>query len=123
MNALTVTGLFMWSVAVGLRDGYTWTAFRDRLPFNYHLMRRYIEQGGLCVVFFGLGGFEGLLLAVGLMWAFTFLVYEPCLDYMITGRWVWFKKSNPYEGRNVGRWEQIALTITGMVLAVVGWLW
>ena len=110
----------MWSIAVGLREGYTFGNYYKLTDKQYHFIRRYIEQGGLVVVFLGLGGISSCLIGTGLMWAFTFTVYEPCLDWMAKGKWVWFKKVNPYDGRNVGRMEQIILTVAGFSMFGIG---
>ena len=110
----------MWSIAVGLREGYTFGNYYKLTDKQYHFIRRYIEQGGLVVVFLGLGGISGCLIGTGLMWAFTFTIYEPCLDWMAKGKWRIFKKVNPYNGHNVGRVEQIALTLIGLLISLTG---
>ena len=127
MNTLLIyTGVFLWSLSTGLREGYTWTARRDRLPLmDYHAWRM-IEQLGICLSVYGAGGLKYLLIYIGLNWAMVFTIYEPALDYMMRGRWIWFKKINPYNicgyKWNFGRWQQIALTLTGAIILCVSLL-
>ena len=110
--------ILVWSVAVGIREGYTFGG-RDRLSdIEYHFIRRYLEQGAIVMLGLALGGVRGSMLVAGAMWAFTFTVYEPFLDFISTGKWVWFKKINPYNGKNQGRTQQIILTLAGIALLI-----
>ena len=123
-----VLGAIIWAFAVGFREGYTWTKFRDRLPImDYHAWR-YMEQFG--ILFSVIGAYhvvsiwQAVLFYVGLNWLLTYTIYEPCLDYMVTGRWVWFKKSNPYNicgfKFNQGLIYQLSVTILGLILILKG---
>ena len=119
-----VLGAIIWAFAVGFREGYTWTKFRDRLPImDYHAWR-YVEQFAIFLMILGSAGWECTILYTGLNWFTTYTIYEPCLDYMVTGRWVWFKKSNPYNicgfKFNQGLAYQLTVTILGLILILKG---
>jgi len=117
----------MWSIAIGMREGITFGNFYKLTGKQYHLIRRYLEQGGLVLSVFGLGlhisllwAFKMALIFTGLMWMLTFPVYEVALDKTSKGEWKFFKENNPYDGKNQGRWKQIGLTMMGLLLLLIG---
>jgi len=119
-----IIGTFLWSLATGFREGYTWK--RGKFPvLDYHSWR-YIEQLGIVLNVIGaylIGTPDALLMYIGLNWAMVFTVYEPALDWMIKRKLVFFKKENPYEilGHkwNMGRTQQIALTLIGLSIFLI----
>jgi len=121
--AIGAIGVFLWSFATGYREGYTWTQNRARLDFlDYHAWRM-VEQLGIVLIAYGLSGAKGMLLYVGLNWSLLYTVYEPVLDYMVTGRWTWFKNHNPYTicgfKLNQGRVYQMFMTVIGVAAVCI----
>lgn len=121
-----IAGILAWSFATGLREGYTFMVRRLRIPrlplMRYHWWR-YVEQLGIVAMIYGSCGLRITVLYIGLNWLLVYTVYEPALDWMIEGELVFFKEENPYEGVNMGRPVQIAVTLAGMALIIIAIKW
>ena len=131
---ILILSVFMWSNATGFREGFTWQNARRRaktpLPlFDYHTWR-YIEQFSIfgSIIATAFIGWQAIIIYWGANWFFVYVSYEPCLDYMVQGRWIWFKSNNPYTIRicgkeytfNNGTAYQITLTLIGLTLTIIG---
>lgn len=117
-----ISGVLIWSIATGLREGFTWGSNRILPLLNYHGWRM-VEQLGILLMIYGTAGPRAALFYLGVNWSLVFTVYEPFLDWQMTRRWVFFKRDNPYEGINMGRPFQLVITFTGvgMILASIWW--
>jgi len=120
MTSLAI-GVFLWSLATGLREGYTWTGGNFPFMNDYHAWRM-VEQLGILMMIYGAGGASLAWMYLGFNWLFVYTIYEPALNYMITGRLVFFDNNNLYTifgvKFNQGTVYQLLFTIISLVIII-----
>ena len=121
---LAIISIVLWSLAVGLREGFTWHG-GDMPLIDYHSWR-YIEQIGIVLFVLSIANLYKTIFYIGLNWSMVFTIYEPALNFMGSGKLQWFIDSNPYTimgySVNQGTKYQILFTVIGLALAFYGYL-
>jgi len=79
-----------------------------------------VEQLGILLMIYGVGGVSWAWMYIGINWLFLYTIYEPALNYMSTGRFVFFDNNNLYTifgiKFNQGTFYQIAFTIIALAI-------
>ena len=118
-------GVFLWSLAVGLREGFTWNGHTGLPLLDYHAWRM-VEYLGVLLIVYALTNLEKTIMFVGGVWVMLFTVYEPALNWMVGKTPLFFNNDNPYTilgfTFNWGVVLQILFTALGFYLLIIGYL-